>query len=433
MSKFTTVLKYLLIVICVLLLIEYYTREPVKSDQIFEEETSSKKLAVTKSEKNVTIEHLRNNYREYAKTAHLGKIHPKHLILESNRADCNHQENIVFLKTHKTASSTIQNIFFRYGLKNSLRFALPEKGWKSHLLGYPSPFQRSFLQQPEKTPNILTNHVRFSSNISSTIKNAKYISILRDPIGHFVSTFEYFHHIGVFNSLDRGEKGLYQFFKDPFGYYQNDTRWGKWLAKNINFFDLGYSNELTDQSEVNTAIDEIMKQFDFIMISDYMEESLILLKEELCLQTSDIVFFSINKRSSNKSAELPNDLRQSIKSWNNADFELFDRVNKTFWSRVINFGLDRMEKEKKILNDQINIWMDYCVANISTITQNDLRQKWKKKIKSDPRMLNTTIQQYNLTPEGKKSTRCKFMTLNEHEFSIYIWKKQNNIRLSNDV
>ena len=76
-----------------------------------------------------------------------GKIHPKHLILESNRADCHQQENIVFLKTHKTASSTIQNIFFRYGLKNRLRFALPEKGWKSHLLGYPSPFQRSFLQQ----------------------------------------------------------------------------------------------------------------------------------------------------------------------------------------------------------------------------------------------------------------------------------------------
>ena len=101
----------------------------------------------------------------------------------------------------------------------------------------------------------------------------------------------------------------------------------------------------------------------------------------------------MNFRSSRKSTELPDDLKQSIKSWNKADFALFERVNKTFWSRVINFGLDRMEKEKKILNDQIDIWLDYCVANISTITQNDLRQKWKKKIKSDPRMLNTTIQE----------------------------------------
>ena len=71
-------------------------------------------------------------------------------------------------------------------------------------------FGFKILKKPEKTPNILTNHVRYSSNISLTIPNAKYISILRDPIGHFISTFEYFHHIGVFNTLERGEKGLYQ-------------------------------------------------------------------------------------------------------------------------------------------------------------------------------------------------------------------------------
>ena len=71
-------------------------------------------------------------------------------------------------------------------------------------------FRFKILKKPEKTPNILTNHVRYSSNISLTIPNAKYISILRDPIGHFISTFEYFHHIGVFNTLERGEKGLYQ-------------------------------------------------------------------------------------------------------------------------------------------------------------------------------------------------------------------------------
>ena len=103
--------------------------------------------------------------------------------------------------------------------------------------------------------------------------------------------------------MDMHFRNHIKFFKDPVGYYQNDTRWGKWLAKNINFFDLGYSNELTDESEVNAAIDEIIKQFDFIMISDYMDESLILLKEELCLQISDIVFFSINKRSDPNSAQ----------------------------------------------------------------------------------------------------------------------------------
>ena len=92
-----------------------------------------------------------------------GKIHPKHLILESTRTDCSPQENVVFLKTHKTASSTIQNIFFRYGLRNNLRFALPEKGWKSHLLGYPNPFQRSFLQQERFEPSNFGKKIFFAN------------------------------------------------------------------------------------------------------------------------------------------------------------------------------------------------------------------------------------------------------------------------------
>ena len=35
---------------------------------------------------------------------------------------------IVFLKTHKTASSTLQNALLRFGEKRNLTFALPKKG-----------------------------------------------------------------------------------------------------------------------------------------------------------------------------------------------------------------------------------------------------------------------------------------------------------------
>ena len=37
------------------------------------------------------------------------------------------------------------------------------------------------------------------------------------------------------------------FFENPWKYYNNDSKWGKWLAKNVNFFDLGYDNEITDK------------------------------------------------------------------------------------------------------------------------------------------------------------------------------------------
>ncbi|KAI8494391.1 hypothetical protein Bbelb_276170 [Branchiostoma belcheri] len=40
--------------------------------------------------------------------------------------------NIVFLKTHKTAGSTVQNILMRYGLEKNLTFALPAAGHRQH-------------------------------------------------------------------------------------------------------------------------------------------------------------------------------------------------------------------------------------------------------------------------------------------------------------
>ena len=60
--------------------------------------------------------------------------HPKYLF-EDEKLDCNPSTDIFFMKTHKTASSTIQNILFRYGLRYGLRIGMPVKGFKSHLLG----------------------------------------------------------------------------------------------------------------------------------------------------------------------------------------------------------------------------------------------------------------------------------------------------------
>ena len=41
---------------------------------------------------------------------------------------CSKHTVVGFLKTHKCASSSVQNIFMRFGLKNELNFALPMAG-----------------------------------------------------------------------------------------------------------------------------------------------------------------------------------------------------------------------------------------------------------------------------------------------------------------
>ena len=65
---------------------------------------------------------------------------------------CKPANNIPFLKTHKTGSSTLTNILNRYGDSRDLFFALPFRGYD---FKWPTPFLLKSIMPIKKTPNIL--------------------------------------------------------------------------------------------------------------------------------------------------------------------------------------------------------------------------------------------------------------------------------------
>lgn len=76
---------------------------------------------------------------------------------------CKPKRDIVFLKVHKSASSTVMNILFRFGETHNLTFAFPIGG--GNQLFYPRHFLANFVQgfspwSPQRF-NILCHHMRF--------------------------------------------------------------------------------------------------------------------------------------------------------------------------------------------------------------------------------------------------------------------------------
>lgn len=76
---------------------------------------------------------------------------------------CQPRSRIFFLKTHKTAGSTVLNILYRYGEARNLTFALPLS--KHSQLFYPHFFASHFVEgvssRSVKEFNIMCNHMRF--------------------------------------------------------------------------------------------------------------------------------------------------------------------------------------------------------------------------------------------------------------------------------
>lgn len=88
-----------------------------------------------------------------------------------SKATCQPKSHIVFLKTHKTASSTILNILYRYGESRNLTFALPLN--KHSQLFYPFSFASHFVEgvnsRSVREFHIMCNHMRFRKSEVSLV------------------------------------------------------------------------------------------------------------------------------------------------------------------------------------------------------------------------------------------------------------------------
>ena len=70
-------------------------------------------------------------------------------------------DRLYFLKTHKTASSVVENILYRYGLRTDKTFAFPKNG--GLVYNYRKPFTKGMMLPDIPRPDILQQHTRYST------------------------------------------------------------------------------------------------------------------------------------------------------------------------------------------------------------------------------------------------------------------------------
>ena len=101
-------------------------------------------------------------------------------------------------------------------------------------------------------------------------------------------------------------------------------------------FDLGLSHRyFQNYTAVKNYIKFLNNEFDLVMIMDYFDESLVLLKRLLFWEIDDILYVKLNERKDNeKATRLSGSVQDNIRRWNKADVLLFNYFNATFWKKV---------------------------------------------------------------------------------------------------
>lgn len=316
----------------------------------------------------------------------------------------------MFLKTHKCASSTLMNIFLRYGVAHDLNFVLP-KDKSTHYIGHPVPFRRGLVEDISKfnmTYNILTHHTRYNDKEIRRMMppDSVYVTIFRRPDSLFESLYSYCHLSNNF------KKNLTNFVLDK--RLTTSLARRRQIERRVGFnqmsFDLGF-NDLVHPKPAAIAkfIESIEKSFDLIMLAERLDESLILLKHLLCWNTSDIVAFKLNARYTKYKEELSPDVRKRLLELNAVDVLLYDHFAEIFERKVNEFGADRMAAEVQELQRTREAYYEKCVKSEDSMENVSAILKRKDVIAFKLR---------------DHSEVCRQLTRSELEFHEYVKAKQ---------
>ncbi|XP_045121029.1 galactosylceramide sulfotransferase-like isoform X2 [Portunus trituberculatus] len=290
---------------------------------------------------------------------------------------CSPRNNIAFLKTHKCASSAIQNILLRYGDNHDLNFALPNvanyfgSGRRIFEAGmvWSSPFNKV-------TPNIFAIHTKWNYEEVKKVmpEDTVYFTIVREPMALFRSLFDY-SNIGE----KAGGLTLDEYVK------QNpiDTkRTLGYLGYNQMTWDLG--TPLQDMSNLTVAHELVQRtdaQFGLVLVAERMDESLVLLAKYLCWELRDVLVLKVNSLRDEFKSSISEESRKALQQRLAPDYLLYNHFLERFDQQVEAFGRRRMAAEVARLRELMALLVTTC--NFVRKEASDLtgRQKpWSNKV-----------------------------------------------------
>ena len=258
---------------------------------------------------------------------------------------------VAFLKTHKCATDTIQNILFRYAYYHNLTVVLPDTGEDIGFGKVIRGFSKNVIKDTTwfkagLKPQILAVHTVWN-NIDAVVEvmklsdeNPILFTILRDPVEVLISTWDYFGY------SDGSDLTLDKFFGENKHLSKLSPKF-RWL-KRVLFNDFGVPYD-ANEATIEAKIKEIDKKFHLVMIVEEFDESMVLLKNLLNWPFEDIVSMKLNARVSSKKSIISESTRVTAKKWLNDEYKLYDHFNAKLKSQFK--SLNNFDAELKLYQE----------------------------------------------------------------------------------
>uniref|UniRef100_A0A1B8Y8Y9 Galactose-3-O-sulfotransferase 4 n=1 Tax=Xenopus tropicalis TaxID=8364 RepID=A0A1B8Y8Y9_XENTR len=244
-----------------------------------------------------------------------------------------------------------------------------------------------------------------------------YFTILRDPATLAESSFSYYRSV---SSAFKKAPNFTEFIAHPSHYYKPGEK-GNQHARNFQWFDLGLNPDTPfNESVAKAGVGGIERTFHLVLLSEYFDESMVLLKEELCWDLDDVVTFKLNTRE----ASTPLEKREveRLRAWNALDWYLYVHFNRTFWEKVERFGRERMDTEVRRLRERRQELAEICLEGSNPVRADQIREEGIRPYQFGKLKILGWVVKRDLEPDTR--ARCVQMVTPELRYKDILDEKQ---------
>ncbi|XP_052080836.1 galactose-3-O-sulfotransferase 2-like [Mytilus californianus] len=321
--------------------------------------------------------------------------------------------HVAFLKTHKTASSTIMSIIQRFGYFRNLTFIMPLKKidqYRFNYIGKPGEtisYDNIIPKREEDEYDLLCNHVIYNEDaFQNTFPNDTFLfTIIREPLKQLISTVNYYGYTqqGYFANIFNQSltNPMSDYLKSPWKFEPSNPHYS--VTNNKMSVDLGLPiGQIRNGSFIKSYLERLNKRFKLVLLQEYFDESLILFKRYTCWSFKDMIYISKNIWPLHQNLNLSAEDIDNHRKWNVADYALYETFYKIFWTKVLKEKefFDEVYHFRRILQ-KVNI---HCSNDKQSKNLTIFDSKWSPG--------------FILTPED-----CIFLKLNETKFITVIHKR----------
>ena len=129
---------------------------------------------------------------------------------------------------------------------------------------------------------------------------------------------------------------------------QTERADGNRIGLNQMLWDFGLDS-FDDEKAIKRKIAEADEKFHLVMIVERFDESLVLMRHQLCWDLEDMISLKLNARKAQQS-RIDETTRDELKKLLAADYTLYNHFLEIFDRKVQQFGKQRMEEEVRQLS-----------------------------------------------------------------------------------